>query len=135
MADELVGYKKPPTHTRFQPGKSGNPSGRPKRKPTFADRLREKLDAPETVMIGGRELTITGREALASRIFEDALQGDRHARQLIVDADRQSGGEQLIDEASALDAEIMAVEEAPASQADELPALPPPKEALSGDAE
>lgn len=28
----IVGYCKPPVHTRFQPGKSGNPAGRPKRK-------------------------------------------------------------------------------------------------------
>jgi Family of unknown function (DUF5681) len=25
-----VGYKKPPEHTRFSKGKSGNPNGRPK---------------------------------------------------------------------------------------------------------
>ena len=30
--DDKVGYRKPPTKTRFQKGKSGNPSGRPKRK-------------------------------------------------------------------------------------------------------
>src|SRR5690348_11118419 len=29
-ADYDVGYAKPPTATRFQPGQSGNPSGRPK---------------------------------------------------------------------------------------------------------
>ena len=29
-AQHPVGYKSPPAHTRFQPGQSGNPSGRPK---------------------------------------------------------------------------------------------------------
>ena len=28
--DYKVGYKKPPLHTRFQKGQSGNPRGRPK---------------------------------------------------------------------------------------------------------
>ncbi len=27
---EMVGYKKPPTHSRFKPGQSGNRTGRPK---------------------------------------------------------------------------------------------------------
>lgn len=30
----LVGYGKPPLHTRFKPGQSGNPRGRPRRAPT-----------------------------------------------------------------------------------------------------
>jgi len=33
MADYEVGYGKPPKSRRFQPGVSGNPKGRPKRKP------------------------------------------------------------------------------------------------------
>ena len=28
--EEKVGYRKPPAKTRFKPGQSGNPSGRPK---------------------------------------------------------------------------------------------------------
>lgn len=30
LGDYEVGYRKPPRHTRFQPGQSGNPKGRPK---------------------------------------------------------------------------------------------------------
>jgi hypothetical protein len=29
MSNNEVGYKKPPKHTQFPPGKSGNPKGRP----------------------------------------------------------------------------------------------------------
>ena len=29
---ETVGYKRPPSKTQFEPGKSGNPRGRPKRR-------------------------------------------------------------------------------------------------------
>jgi hypothetical protein len=29
-ADYAVGFRRPPLHTRFKPGVSGNPSGRPK---------------------------------------------------------------------------------------------------------
>ena len=30
--DDVVGYKSPPRSTRYRPGVSGNPKGRPKRK-------------------------------------------------------------------------------------------------------
>ena len=30
-SDFPIGYKKPPLETRFKPGQSGNPSGRPKK--------------------------------------------------------------------------------------------------------
>ena len=33
MVDDDVGYRKPPKHSQFKKGKSGNPKGRPKRKP------------------------------------------------------------------------------------------------------
>ena len=28
--EEKIGYRKPPTKTRFKPGQSGNPNGRPR---------------------------------------------------------------------------------------------------------
>jgi hypothetical protein len=37
MADDEIGYGKPPLSGRFRPGVSGNPSGRPKRKPNAAE--------------------------------------------------------------------------------------------------
>lgn len=38
-----VGYGRPPTHTRFQPGKSGNPNGRPKGSKNTKTILMEEL--------------------------------------------------------------------------------------------
>jgi hypothetical protein len=40
--DYEVGYKKPPPHTRFKPGESGNPAGRPK-SITFSEAMRTLL--------------------------------------------------------------------------------------------
>lgn len=38
-----VGYKRPPEHTRFKPGQSGNPRGRPRQKKGFAELLHDRL--------------------------------------------------------------------------------------------
>jgi glycine/D-amino acid oxidase-like deaminating enzyme len=43
--DDAAGYKRPPSHTRFRPGRSGNPAGRPKRRPSFRDTLLAELAA------------------------------------------------------------------------------------------
>ena len=43
--NDPVGYKKPPVKTRFQPGRSGNPSGRPKTQPSFRAALVAELAA------------------------------------------------------------------------------------------
>jgi hypothetical protein len=36
-------YRNPPEHSRFKPGKSGNPLGRPKKRKSVADELSEEL--------------------------------------------------------------------------------------------
>ncbi len=38
-----VGYRKPPKHTRFKPGQSGNPRGRPKGTKNLKTDLIEEL--------------------------------------------------------------------------------------------
>ncbi len=50
-----VGYGRPPLASRFQPGRSGNPKGRPKGAKNLTTLTREKLDAKVSVREGGRE--------------------------------------------------------------------------------
>jgi hypothetical protein len=82
--DDAVGYKRPPSHTRFRPGRSGNPTGRPKRKPTFQAVLREELSAT----MPGKEPHRAGSklQALVKTLVDTAIAGDARAQSLLVGA-------------------------------------------------
>jgi hypothetical protein len=78
MADKSgkIGYGRRPVHSRFKPGQSGNPRGRPKGGLNFETDLKRTLQAPVTVNDGGKPRTVTTQEALLLRLREKALKGD-----------------------------------------------------------
>lgn len=51
-----VGYKKPPKNTRFKPGQSGNPNGRPKTQKSNQDIFEEILMGQVTLVENGSSL-------------------------------------------------------------------------------
>jgi len=63
---ETVGYKRPPSHTRFKPGKSGNPRGRPRRKVNMSESLNQALDDKNRFDWFGK--TLTGMEAFVQSL-------------------------------------------------------------------
>lgn len=78
-ADEMpVGYKRPPTATRFTKGRSGNPRGRPKnrRREVPYDTL---LGQMVTIREDGRERRVTAAEAFILQLTRKGLQGDSAA--------------------------------------------------------
>ena len=82
-----VGYGKPPEATRFKPGKSGNPKGRPKGSLNLATDLSAELGEQITVREGGRQHRISKQRALVKSLMAKALQGDVRAfGQLIGDS-------------------------------------------------
>ncbi|MGH9615100.1 MAG: DUF5681 domain-containing protein [Acidobacteriaceae bacterium] len=80
-----VGYGKPPVHTRFQPGRSGNPAGRPKKKiSTFPAAFERELNSRITINEGGKPRKITKRDAIVKQQTNKAIQGDAKATALVM---------------------------------------------------
>lgn len=78
--DEKVGYKHPPRHSRFKPGVSGNPRGRPKGARGFKTELAEALNARVRVVENGRRRSISTVAAALRRLAERAVtKGDLRA--------------------------------------------------------
>ena len=77
--DGKVGYKRPPAHTRFQKGRSGNPRGRQKGVRNFAADVKRTLELPVTLNENGKATRVSTQEALVLRLREKALKGDARA--------------------------------------------------------
>jgi len=79
--DYEVGYKKPPQHTRFQKGQSGNPHARRKASKEIAAELTEILNEKVTITENGQLRQITKREAFVRRVIDRTVLGDLKAMQ------------------------------------------------------
>ena len=71
-----IGYCKPPKHTRFKPGQSGHPSGRPRGQRNFRTAVREALKEKITIREGDRTRTVSKMDAIIQVTFNKALKGD-----------------------------------------------------------
>ncbi|MDF1690600.1 MAG: DUF5681 domain-containing protein [Cycloclasticus sp.] len=79
-----TGYKKPPKSGQFQPGKSGNPKGRPRKTKNLATDLQEELSAKITVVEGNKEQLISKQRALIKALSTKALKGDIRAMNTLI---------------------------------------------------
>ena len=79
-----VGYGKPPKHSRFRKGVSGNRKGRPKGKRNIATVMAEILEETIVINDGGVRKRVTKLEAALKQMANKAVAGDLlAARQLI----------------------------------------------------
>lgn len=79
-----VGYGKPPKHSQFQKGQSGNPNGRPKGSMNISTILKDQLYRKVTISENGRHKQITVIDAIFRRVSKSALEGDRGAWNTII---------------------------------------------------
>ena len=82
--DYEVGYGKPPRHTRFELGRSGNPRGRPGGSKNLLTLLNEALKEPVIVVENGRRRKIAKRQAIITQLVNRSAKADLKAIQILL---------------------------------------------------
>ena len=107
-----VGYRRPPKATRFKPGKSGNPRGRPKGSRNVSAVLLDVIRQKVPVTENGKTRRIPALEVMLRRLANDAMRNDPRALKLVLSLVDQYGespeAQSRLDEVLAEDKEILA---------------------------
>ncbi len=82
--DYKVGYRKPPRHSRFKKGQSGNPRGKPRGTKNSATLLKQALLASVLVKQNGHQAKTTKLRAIVTRLIHQAMQGDYPSIRLLI---------------------------------------------------
>ena len=82
--DYVVGYGKPPLHSRFQKGRSGNPKGRPCGRKNMSTLLSDALNGSVIVVENGRRKKISKREAIITQLVNKSASADLKATQIVL---------------------------------------------------
>jgi hypothetical protein len=79
-----VGYGKPPKHTQFKPGRSGNPNGRPKGTKNLKTDLIEELSERVAITENGRPLKVSKQRLMVKALTAKAVKGDTKAASILI---------------------------------------------------
>ena len=109
-----VGFGKPPVHSRFRKGCSGNSKGRPKGTKNLRTDLTEVLQERITVTEGDRKVRMSKQRAVFKTLVAKTLKGDSRSATTLLNtmfralgfADTPADVEQLLD---ANEQELLAV--------------------------
>src|ERR1017187_74388 len=93
-----VGYGKPPRHTRFKPGQSGNAKGRPKKATTVEDVLYEEFNRFVTITEGRKRRRLSKLRLVVRQNINKAANGDLRAAAMLLKllgSQKSDGGDNL----------------------------------------
>jgi hypothetical protein len=79
MPNYQIGYGRPPRHTRFQKGRSGNPRGRAKGVQSFAQLASQIFNEKIAIKENGERRIITKLQAALKQLANKAASGDARA--------------------------------------------------------
>jgi hypothetical protein len=83
--DYEVGYGRPPCHTRFVKGQSGNPRGRPPGAKNLSTLLSEALNETVIVTENGGRRKVTKRQAIITQLVNRSATADFRAIKILLD--------------------------------------------------
>lgn len=90
--DYEVGYKKPPKHTQFKKGQSGNKKGRPKGTKNLVQHLKSIFDEKISVRDSAGNVRIMSKsEAMLQNLMNNAMAGDPKAITAIINITKSMG--------------------------------------------
>ncbi len=86
MADDYdVGYGRPPRHSQFKAGRSGNPHGRPKGTPNLKTAIAKVMKSKVAVRKGNQTLLMSPTDAIAHKLLQKSLEGDPKALKTLIE--------------------------------------------------
>ncbi len=74
--DGGVGCGRPPVHSQFKPGQSGNPKGRPKQSKNVDVLVRKEANQPVYITENGRRRKVSKAELIIKSLFNRAARPD-----------------------------------------------------------
>jgi hypothetical protein len=79
-AGNVGGYGKPPEHSRFKKGQSGNPHGRPKGSKNLRTLMLEELQKKVSIPANGKIRKLSKGQVVVMNWINQMMQGDHRAR-------------------------------------------------------
>ena len=86
-----VGYKRPPKHTRFKPGQSGNKKGRPKTETNLTAILEKVIAERMPVRLEGILKHVPAMEVIVRQAVIGASRGDYNSIKFLMTLSTKSG--------------------------------------------